>query len=692
MKIYLEASHLSADKSRQHLKIDEVQYLLDRHENIQKRRFLKTLAEVVVFPDSFLSSLPAALLAKLIIRFYDFLEGRAERIDLQVLPLLNGDQHLLLINAPNAPYLVETLLLLQQKYHTLFSLIAHPALTIKRRNQGIIYLENQVEGECGELFILIRLDNIDNSALPVIQAECRTLLTQVYRAFQASSAFTEQLENIKTLNGISAYQPLVSWLQHDVFIPLWYRPIKDISGFAFKREETEDVGIDFPACLNIFNAGAAQLLSEEIRRLLASNSEAVVHKLAIQSPLISNQPLIYIGLREKHKQTETEHAFIGLIRNIELNHSAYHIAPLQEKIEQTLARIRVTQGSHDYVKLREIFSLFPKLELFFLREEQLYLLGQSLCRYLNRPDALKLLFLASPSPLRLSFLVIIPQEFLTESLSSTVVNIICDALGCQADDVRMINYGESYSALYLSLGPRQQQQLHIDIARLEKRLNRNCRPWPVQLRRLLDRAFGKTDGGKLWCQYHDSFAADYQAMLPPRYAVKDIVQIEKAGANGGLGINLLTPCHGLEHFRLHFHSTSEQYLDEYIPVLDNLNLRLIDQVQFTVKVQETTLFIKSFTVMPACSPWRPLQKLKPLLLGVIEAMLKGKVENDRLNQLVLLTGMSWQDVDVLRTYRNYCLQLGFHVTLSSFHRALLNNPQLVRLLYQYFEVRFSPDA
>jgi glutamate dehydrogenase (NAD) (EC 1.4.1.2) len=72
-------------------------------------------------------------------------------------------------------------------------------------------------------------------------------------------------------------------------------------------------------------------------------------------------------------------------------------------------------------------------------------------------------------------------------------------------------------------------------------------------------------------------------------------------------------------------------------------------------------------------------------------MMDGQVENDALNKLCVLTGMAWQEIDVLRAYRNYYLQLGHRTTRASIHHALINNPQVALCLFNKFEARFRPN-
>ncbi|MGR9117388.1 MAG: NAD-glutamate dehydrogenase domain-containing protein, partial [Gammaproteobacteria bacterium] len=155
--------------------------------------------------------------------------------------------------------------------------------------------------------------------------------------------------------------------------------------------------------------------------------------------------------------------------------------------------------------------------------------------------------------------------------------------------------------------------------------------------------------------------------------------------------NLLGPCHCFKLYRLHFFSLQERYLDEYIPVLENLNLRVMDQIQFPLELNGTTVFIKSFSISAVKTQSESFSKLKSRLLECIQFILDGRAENDVLNSLLVLAGLSWQQIDVLRAYRNYYLQLGYHTTGTSFNNALINNPKAARSLFEYFDARFKPE-
>ncbi|NOQ77481.1 MAG: NAD-glutamate dehydrogenase [Methylococcaceae bacterium] len=215
--------------------------------------------------------------------------------------------------------------------------------------------------------------------------------------------------------------------------------------------------------------------------------------------------------------------------------------------------------------------------------------------------------------------------------------------------------------------------------------------WKTSLKKMIRRLFEKQKSSSLWLKYQTVFSADYQSLMPPRYAISDIVAIENTLKTNKAQVELLNPERKKNHYRLHFYSLEQRYLDEYFPILGNLNLRVIDQVQFPLKVEGKRIFIKSFTITVTDSQYASFQVLRNRLLNMIQAVLNGRVENDPLNSLLILTGLLWQEIDVLRAYRNYFLQLAYKTTRDSFHNTLLSNPEVALNLFKYFDARFKPD-
>jgi len=109
---------------------------------------------------------------------------------------------------------------------------------------------------------------------------------------------------------------------------------------------------------------------------------------------------------------------------------------------------------------------------------------------------------------------------------------------------------------------------------------KSVKSWQEQVKAIAVRALGEQSGIALWQHYHEHFPAEYQLLISPRYALNDMLQLEQAKKTQRPGLSLIRRNQQQKDFRLHFYSLQERYLDEFIPVLENVSLRVIDQVQF----------------------------------------------------------------------------------------------------------------
>lgn len=192
-------------------------------------------------------------------------------------------------------------------------------------------------------------------------------------------------------------------------------------------------------------------------------------------------------------------------------------------------------------------------------------------------------------------------------------------------------------------------------------------------------------GPAVAARYRDAFPASYRRAVSPRQALKDVQSIEARGGQAGVALWL----DGGQPV-LRFYSGKPGYLDEWLPPLRNLGLRVVDQRSFQLKAPAGPVYLRCFQVeAPGRSEY--LVAAQEAVLGLLEALLAGKVEDDRLNGMALVAGLNWRQIDVLRGYRNYYLQLGHRDSRERFHQALLDYPEAAQLLCEYFRTRFDPD-
>lgn len=129
----------------------------------------------------------------------------------------------------------------------------------------------------------------------------------------------------------------------------------------------------------------------------------------------------------------------------------------------------------------------------------------------------------------------------------------------------MIPLSTDYLTLHISLRPNS-EEVSIDLDRIERSLTYIAEPWSEKLHRLIDRTYGEEDGARLLEKYNDSFSQDYRSMMHPRFAVRDIQNLEEVLVDGQERVDLWGPFNGKVNFyRLQFYSIKECYLNDLMP-------------------------------------------------------------------------------------------------------------------------------
>ncbi len=173
--------------------------------------------------------------------------------------------------------------------------------------------------------------------------------------------------------------------------------------------------------------------------------------------------------------------------------------------------------------------------------------------------------------------------------------------------------------------------------------------------------------------------ARFEMLTAHRTLVADVFAIPGTdGGSEGLGLSL--------------YQTDDVYLTAIVPVLDAFGLVVVDSQAFDVKPKSGKINIDTFHLDPKGGVGRDaILANRERLLEALAAVFAGDVESDRLNQLVLTAGLTWQEVDVVRGLARYSRQLGIKLAIVRVQEILLSNPHIATLLVDLFHTKFDPD-
>ncbi len=634
-------------------------------------------------PPFFLRQLSPRDLADRLLELFRFLSRQEVGDPVRLLPL-DGAHMVLLTNTPDAPYLVHTLQLALVRLSVDFQVVCHPILAVRREHGRLAGIGGIDEAGDRESLVVILLHGLAEEQRPAVLAAIAAGLDAVLRVQRGSQGLTEVLTGLEEAATLPAEQNFLHWLREGNFLPFSYQRLRlglDAAGGLAGLEEIPGSACGLPA----------PPLGDADRQRLVRGHRIVVEPTAMPSPVLRDENLVYVGIREQLDGQEIEHAFLGLFSEESRNDPSFAVPALRQRIEGALERLDIPRGCHDWRKTIDILNTFPKVELFFMADAELDAMLRSFTQ-IYRHGTIKVVVTRSLAVHGLTLLLIMPRDLYGSDNLARIEKYLGRAL--QADDLvsRVIHISSDYLSLHVSARP-QVEELHIDQARLERGLTRLVRPWEQRLHRQFLRVFGEVGDRQRWQRYQAAFSREYRTLVHPRFAIRDVRVLERLLVDGEDRIDLWGPFSDPDgdFFRLQFYSLGKKYLNDLLPILENLGLCVIDEVDFALEVQPQPVHIKSFAVRGADRARPNLASLRQALLDAFLALHRGLAENDYLNRLLIPTGLDWKQIDVFRGYRNYYFQLGSPFTKKRVAFALINNPRVARLLYDYFAARFHPD-
>ena len=675
-------------------KVEEIKALLDQDGDTRTTDWLIHLTEgLLVYSHSqSLLDLPAQELLALLRRFLEILELRETNLQVESVSLEQRDKNFILINLPDAPFLVDSLTMLLDELNERATIISHPILAMERNSGRLTGLRRGGGSGQHESVMVIDVDRPLTENDPLLeQLHERCALVQAVG--QINSELDVQLGTMCEVDDCHEQSVFIEWLRDGNFHCFGYTALdiqKQTRGQALVTYATEPCGLPCRALeKKEYRSGKPHKLTQNARLRLNRPGAILYEPLDYKSPILRHEPLVYLGFRETlGKNHWREHAFIGLFSKKSINAQITHTPPLCEKIIHALQRQHIMANSYDYRKSIEIFDMFPKVELFFLEEKDLDQLVRSFVS-LQRRQAVKVVITRWLSLRDVTLLVILPRSYYTQDSARRLDNYLRRYLKADDVDTRVIHFYSDYLSMQVRVVP-QSDKLKIDIDAMERIMTELARPWEDRLLRQMIRKFGSDRACQLWPVYAGGFASEYKAMNHPRFAVRDVATIEALLEDGNERFDFWGPFQEKEeYFRLQFYSLRESYLNELMPYLENLGLIVVGEFDANISVDGRMAFIKSFNVRSGPDAL-PLSELRERLLDLLHALRSGAAENDYLNRLLILTGLTWKQIDIFRAYRNYYFQIGNPFTKSRVAYALINSPRIAILLYRYFEARFKP--
>jgi len=609
------------------------------------------------------------------------------------------------------PFLVDSITMEVNRQGLTLHLIVHPVMRIRRsaehRLVSVARRRDQAEGDF-ESLIHVEVDRrTDAAQLAGIHDGLLRILGDVRaavhdwkamrQAVQALVAKFKQAPPAAAPDDLTEDLAFLQWLADGNFTLLGMRDydLVDAGG--------DDVLRVVPGSgLGVLRAGAATAVASasfaalpaEIRarvrdpRLLMltkSNARSTVHRPGYMDVVVVKRfdaAGRVIGVRR----------IVGLFTSIAYNANPADIPLLRRQIAAVIACAGFLPMSHAAKALATILEQYPRDELFQIGVDELYATAIGILRLGERQRTR--LFLRNDAFGRFtSCLIYVPRENFNTDLRSRMQTLLTQALNGDSSEFSVQLSDSPLARVLITVRRRTGTAMQVDVRELEDRLVRLARRWQDELHDALLEACGEERGNALYGRYAGGFAAGYREEHSARVAVRDIELMESLDGPDALALSLYAPLEappGRLRFKL-LRAGQLAPLSSSLPMLEHMGVQVLEERPYEVKRADgAELWIDDFGMqVPGCDEI-DIEHLRARFQETVLRTWRAENDNDDFNQLVLLAGLDWREVGVLRAYARYMKQAAFTFSQTYIQQALAAHAPITADLAALFRARFDP--
>src|SRR4051794_11191552 len=597
--------------------------------------------------------------------------------------------------------------------------VVRPIVVVRRDPDGnlIAFCDSADAGACGadalaESWMAVVLAGaVDEEAAADLVTGLATVLEDVRRTHEDAAALTARaLEVADTLDreppaadgdGHPADDPaeaaaLLRWLTEGNFLFLGARTVELVgdtstptvvagSELGLLRGTPQRTTSVAPAALAAPGAIGS-------RRVLVTKGDArsTVQRPAWLDLVVVDLPSDTPGSRGR------QHLLVGLFPNEAYISSVRDVPLVRRTAEAVLERSGVLADSHSGKELLDVLETYPRDELLQVDIDELLPVALAVLHLRERRQT-RLFLRRDPFGRFFSALVYLPRDRYTTEVRLAMQRLLLEHLGGTNVEFTVRSSESVLSRLHfvvrVPVSRRSGSTLpDVDVPALEAALAAAARSWTDDLADALAVRHGD-DAARMLARVADAFPAAYQEDFPATVAVEDLARLDRL-APGGMDLRLWTATRAPDaERRLTIYRVGERLLlSEVLPVLQHMGVDVLDERPYDIdRIGAPLAWVYDFGLASPSTEVPFPGTLPERFTDAITAVWSGKAEDDGLNSLVLLAGLTWRQVAVLRAYVQWLRQGGLPFGEGYVQATLAAHPGIVARLVALFETRFHPD-
>jgi glutamate dehydrogenase len=656
-------------------------------------------------------------LAALALRHLRLAEVRPEgsaTVDVQELPARDGagPRALVLVVTDDMPYLVDSVTAEVVRQGFGLEHVVHPVLVVRRDVTGRIraFCDSADPDVCGadalaESWMAVLLDGpLDDEAAGDLVAGLRTVLADVRAVHEdAARMRTRALELADRLERTAVPQEtpadpaddpaeaaaLLRWLTDGNFVFLGARDV-DLVRTDGRTTAHPVAGSGLGVLRSDADIATAPGSAPGTTLLAVTKADArsTVHRRTWLD-------LVTITLPGPDGGPARQHRLVGLFPTAAAAHSVRDVPLVRRRVAGVVERSGVPADSHTGKELLDVLETYPRDELFQVGTDELLPVALAVLHLQERRQT-RLFLRRDPGDRFWSAIVYLPRDRYTTEVRLAVQQLLLERLGGSSIAYTARVTESVLARLHFVVRPPvtrggQPTLPEVDVPALQDALTAVVRSWTDELADALAARYG-ADAERRLARVADAFPAVYQEDFPATTAVEDLERLDGL-AEGELGLVLRRPAGAsATEPRLAVYRVGQRLLlSDVLPMLQHLGVDVVDERPYEIdRIGAPQAWIYDFGLTAPVGDLPFPGSLPERFTEALSAVWRGDAEDDGLGALVLLAGLNWRQVTVVRAYVQWLRQAGLPFGQRYVETTLAAHPDVVARLVALFETRFSP--
>jgi len=571
----------------------------------------------------------------------------------------------------------------------------HPIFTVRRQWERVAAFGGVNDEGSKESYCLFHIEPLQSKErLRRIEHEVFSLLKAVFLAVDdfkdMGRVCRELVPGLRSRRGdqgeLASAREFLAWLQDDNYIfmgTVAYGASPD--GQLTRLDETATGVFSDATLLPVVFPGVLEHVESH---LVPKPNDARILDLdfcANAAAIYHSEPIEDLTVREWGEDGKVGRLtlLLGRFARGAFAQRADRVPLLKEKHDRILQNCGAIPSSHVWRETRATFNNLPKTDLFYAHVQDLERVIRSIVQVAGDEEIVvesrhgagyEALYVAF-SRLRYSYQI----ETGLRRAFSDAFGPVAFATSVDSGPVTLLLFYFNSDELEHPVDPDEARRLTEPLVTA----------WEDHVAAALEAAFGAREGRRLFQRYvtPESRSGLYREVTAPDQVPADLRQFEALESRLEVAVSVK----GMEAASVQLCSVRALDLTDILKTMQNLGLTVTDELRIPLTLPEgRRCLLYRFGIEAPAERILALREGEQRFVEALRATDEERATDDPLNGLILSAGLSWRDVELLRTLRNHLLQIRTHWNAETVNGVLARNSPAAGALYRAFAARFDP--